>query len=75
MILQLLSFVKTANDMIISAVSLVNNYKFSDFILDKIKEEQCEQDEESRKRHKRSSLCAPNVHKVSAFFWLVDFVD
>lgn len=44
--------------MIISTVNFVNNYKFSDFILERIGEEQRERDEESRRSAKRHSLCA-----------------
>lgn len=50
--------------MLISSVNLVNNYKFSDYILDKIKEEQSAQDEEAKRKYKRNSLCGPIPPKV-----------
>lgn len=50
--------------MIISTVNFVNNYKFSDFILDKITEEQKVRDEELKKANKRHSLCLATSPKV-----------
>lgn len=44
--------------MILSTVNLVNNYKFSDFILKKITEEQTERDIEIVKKNKRHSFGA-----------------
>ena len=51
---------KIGSKMILSTVNLVNNYKFSDFIITKITEEQKEIDIESLKRNKRHSLGAPS---------------
>lgn len=44
--------------MILSTVNLVNNYKFSDFIITKITEEQSERDTETIKKNKRHSFGA-----------------
>ena len=44
--------------MILSTVNLVNNYKFSDFIIKKITEEQSERDIEVVKKTKRHSFGA-----------------
>lgn len=44
--------------MILSTVNLVNNYKFSDFILTKITEEQSERDTETLGKNKRHSFGA-----------------
>ncbi|XP_045200345.2 uncharacterized protein LOC123554333 [Mercenaria mercenaria] len=53
--------------MIISTVNFVNNYKFSDFILDKISEEQKILDEEVKKANKRHSLCLTTSPKEVDF--------
>ena len=47
-----------ATKMILSTVNLVNNYKFSDFIIKKITEEQSERDTEVVKKTKRHSFGA-----------------
>lgn len=53
--------------MILSAVNFVNNYRFSDFILDRISEEQNKRDEAIRYKNKRNSLCAPLSSKETDF--------
>lgn len=53
--------------MIISTVNFVNNYKFSDFILDKISEEQKVRDEEIKTATKRHSLCVTTSPKEVDF--------
>ena len=58
---------KIGSKMILSTVNLVNNYKFSDFIITKITEEQKEIDIESLKRNKRHSLGAPSKRVSQTF--------
>lgn len=53
--------------MILSSVNFVNNYKFSDFILDKISEEQNKRDDDVRYKIKRNSLCTPGSPKEADF--------
>lgn len=53
--------------MIISTVNFVNNYKFSDFILDKITEEQKIREEENKRANKRHSLCLATSPKEVDF--------
>ena len=63
--------------MILSTVNLVNNYKFSDFILKKITEEQTERDIEIVKKNKRHSFGAVTrrvshlIHIISLSFFLL----
>ena len=56
--------------MILSTVNFVNNYKFSDFILTKITEEQKEIDSETVKKTKRHSFGAVSrrVSVLSMYF-------
>ena len=51
--------------MLLGTMNFVNNSKFSDFILDKITEEQAERDAAMKRQLKRHSFHGPMAKKVS----------